>query len=302
MQQIRRFIFGLLQAIKVWVFRKYYRFISARGWKGHIGNATCNNLQIPGTAGPIRARLYLSSEGGDRPLIVYFHGGGWVIGDLDTHHPFCQALSKKSGCTVISVDYRLAPEHPFPAAPDDCLAATRWIAGHIGDFGPSNHRLLIAGDSAGANLAIGTCLELDTHTRAMVAGAVVKYPVVDHYSSMPTSYTERARGQSLTSKVMFWFWDTYLGELTVADPETKRAMPLHAQNLSCLPPTFLITAEYDPLRDEGCAFADKLREAGVVLQYRHFDTAAHGFACSEGPSPDFNAYLEDLVGWIKQLA
>jgi acetyl esterase/lipase len=301
LQQIKRRIFQLLQAFKVWGFRKYYHIISARGWKGHIGEPTYNALQIPGEVGPIRARMYPGSQTKDRPLIVYFHGGGWVIGDLHTHHPFCHTLSLKSGCTVIAVDYRLAPEHPFPAAPDDCLAATRWIADHIGDFGPSNHRLLIAGDSAGGNLAICTCLELGPEIRAMVAGQVVKYPAVDHYSSMHASYIERARGQSLTSKVMFWFWDTYLADCAADDPKARRAMPLQADTLPGLPPTFLITAEYDPLRDEGIAFADKLREAGVALHYRHFDTALHGFACSEGPTPDFNAYMEDLVSWIDQL-
>ncbi|MEJ2530505.1 MAG: alpha/beta hydrolase fold domain-containing protein, partial [Halioglobus sp.] len=136
----------MFQRLKVWGLRRFYHHISDRGWKGRIGPPTWNPLQIPGPAGPIHARMYASQSGSNRPLIVYFHGGGWVIGDLDTHHPFCQTLSDRSGCTVISIDYRLAPEHPFPAALDDCLTATRWIAGHIGDFGPSNHTLVVAGD------------------------------------------------------------------------------------------------------------------------------------------------------------
>jgi acetyl esterase len=202
---------------------------------------------------------------------------------------------------VIAVDYRLAPEHAFPAAAEDCLAATRWIGEHIADLAPSNGALVLAGDSAGANLATCTCLELDAATRAKVVGEIVKYPVVDHYNASPPSYTERARGQALTSNFMVWFWDTYLGDCDADDPKAKRAMPLHAQNLASLPPTFLITAEYDPLRDEGIAYAEKLRDAGVVLQYRHFDTAAHGFACSEGPNENFNAYMDDLATWVKQL-
>ena len=291
----------MFQRLKVWGLRRYYHHISHRGWKGHIGPPSWNPLQIPGPAGPIHARMYASHSGGDKPLIVYFHGGGWVIGDLDTHHPFCQTLSDRSGCTVISIDYRLAPEHPFPAALDDCLAATRWIAAHIGDFGPSNHTLVVAGDSAGGNLAVCTCLELDAATRAMVAGEVVKYPVVDHYSANPPSYTERAKGQTLTSDFMIWFWDTYLAGCPPDSPDARRAMPLHSERLASLPPTFLITAEYDPLRDEGIAFAGKLRDAGVPLQYRHFDTAAHGFACSEGPNPDFEAYVGDLADWLGRL-
>ena len=292
----------MLQRLKVWAFRKYYHFISDRGWKGHPIKPGHNPLQIPGDTGPLHARMYTTDNSGDKPLIIYFHGGGWVIGDLDTHHPFCQVLSERTGCTVISVDYRLAPEHPFPAAHEDSLGATRWIADHIGDFGPSNGHLVIAGDSAGGNLAACTCLDLDEQTRSMVVGEIVKYPVVDHYSADHRSYVERAKGQSLTSAVMHWFWDTYLGDCSANDNRAQRAQPLHSDRLGSLPPTFLITAEFDPLRDEGIAFAEKLRLADVPLQYRHFETAAHGFACSEGPTDVFEAYMDDLVTWLAQFS
>jgi acetyl esterase len=288
--------------IKVWILRIYYRFVSARGWKGHITDAPYSTLQIPTDADSISARVYANNGGKDKPLLVYFHGGGWVIGDLDTHHAYCQALSERSGCTVVAVNYRLAPEHPFPAAADDSLETTRWLANHLDQLGPSNGTLVIAGDSAGANLTISTCLELDTDTRAKVVGEIVKYPAVDHYSTDYPSYTERARGQMLTRGLMNWFWDTYLGPYSAEDPMAKRAMPLRADNLASLPPTFLITAEFDPLRDEGIAFAQKLREAGVPLQYRHFDTAAHGFACSEGPNDNFNVFMNDLVTWLEVIA
>ena len=291
----------ILQTLKVWGLRKYYRHASAQGWKGHIEDAPYSSLQISGAAGAISARMYANSKGADKPLIVYFHGGGWVIGDLDTHHAYCQALSSRSGCTVIAVDYRLAPEHPFPAAADDSLAATQWLAEHVEGLGPSNGKLVIAGDSAGANLSLGTCLELDALTRAKVVGVIAKYTVVDHYNANPPSYTERARGQALTRHLMIWFWDTYLGACRADDPQALRAMPLHAENLASLPPTFLITAEYDPLRDEGMAFSEKLREAGIAIQYRHFDSAAHGFACSEGPNENFNIYMDELLAWLDQL-
>jgi acetyl esterase len=292
------------QKSKVWVLRKFYHFISNWGWRGHALVPKYHALEIPGRAGPIQARIYANSQGANRPLIIYFHGGGWVIGDLDTHQPFCQVLNDRSGCTVISVDYRLAPEHPFPAAHNDSVDATRWIAGHIDKLGPCNQRLVLAGDSAGANLATCVCLELDANPALckMLAGAVVKYPVVDHYQADRPSFTQRATGQSLTSKLVIWFWDTYLGDCSANDSAAKRAMPLHASNLASLPPTFLITAEFDPLRDEGIAYAEKLRESGVALQYRHFDNAAHGFACSEGPSADFNAYMDDLVAWLARLS
>ena len=117
----------MFQAIKVWGLRKYYRFISARGWRGHDSDIHWGGLEIPGAAGPIHGRIYNAGAGGDRPVMVYFHGGGWVIGDLQTHHPFCLELARRCHCTVIAVDYRLAPEHPFPAALDDARAATVWM-------------------------------------------------------------------------------------------------------------------------------------------------------------------------------
>lgn len=292
----------MLQAIKVWALRKYYRFVSARHWRGHAAARQGAALAIPGPAGPLHARLYLGDRSSEHPLIVYFHGGGWVVGDLDTHDPFCRMLCELTGSTVIAIDYRLAPEHPYPAAPEDCLAAVRWVAAHVGDFGPTDHELVIAGDSAGGNLAACTCLALDPATRARVAGQVLIYPAVDHYDAGFGSYVEKATGQLLTSKMMFWFWDTYLGDLSARPEQATDAFPLRSGRLGTLPPTFLVTAENDPLRDEGRACADRLGAAGVPVTYRHFARAAHGFACSEGPTADFEAMMSDLAGWIEALA
>lgn len=289
------------QAIKVWGFRKYYRFTSKRGWKGHLETPDWSAVEIPGSAGPLGARLYVGNSQPDKPLIVYFHGGGWVIGDLDTHTHFCQYLNKKSGCSVISVDYRLAPEHPFPAAPDDCMAATRWIATHIGDFGPSNHRIVLAGDSAGANLATITCLQAEPELRDQIAAEILLYPATDHYTTEYPSYIEKATGQALTTKVMIFFWDTYLGATTASSPQAARAFPIRSEKLASLPPTFLVTAESDPLRDEGRAYGAKLEQAGVALQCHHYDTAAHGFACSEGPNTNFVDMLDELLVWLGRL-
>ncbi len=293
----------MFQAIKVWVFRHYYRFISARGWKGHTSDIHWGGLEIPCASGgaPIHGRIYNAAAGADRPLLVYFHGGGWVIGDLETHHPFCQELAGRCACTVIAINYPLAPEHPYPAGPDGCLAAVHWIADHMGDFGPSNGKLVIAGDSAGGNLTAATCLELDANIRAQVCGALMLYPAVGYYDAGFPSYTERAKGQTLTSKLMFWFWDTYLGETSPHSAEADRAFPLRSPHLGSLPPSFVATAEFDPLRDEGVAFAEKLREEGVDLQYRHFDTAAHGFACSEGPNENYLSLMEDVARWLAKL-
>lgn len=201
----------MFQAIKVWAFRKYYRFINARAWKGDLAVQHWSALEIPGAVGPVEARLYASHTNPQQPVIIFFHGGGWVIGDLETHSPFCQMLHEKTGSPVISVDYRLAPEHPFPAAADDCLSATRWISEHIGDFATDNQGLVLAGDSAGANLAACTCLEIEAPIRERIQGEIVIYPVAEHYTTPSPSYTEKATGQALTTNTMIWFWDTYLG-------------------------------------------------------------------------------------------
>lgn len=288
----------MLQKLKVWSLRHYYRFFSARSWKGHSSDIHWGGLAIPSSAGPIHGRLYNADGGADKPLIVYFHGGGWVIGDLETHHPLCLALSETTGCTVIAIDYRLAPEHLFPAAADDCLAAVQWIAANLSDFGPCNGKLVVAGDSAGGNLAASACLALDEGVRQQVSGALLIYPAVDNYDAGHKSYVERANGQPLTTRLMRWFWDTYLGRDGKQTAAAAGAYPMHADNLQELPSTLLVTAEFDPLRDEGIAFAEKLRSAGVTVTYRHFPTAAHGFASSNGPNPDHQALLAMITEWL----
>jgi len=291
----------MFEQLKAWALRRYYRFVSARSWKGHSSSIHWGGISIPTSGGPIQGRIYNAAGGADQPVIVFFHGGGWVIGDLETHHPFCLELSDKTGCTVLAVDYRLAPEHRFPAAADDCLAAVTWIADKIGDFGPSNGKLVIAGDSAGGNLAAATCLALDATLRRQVTGALLIYPAVDDYNAGHTSYVERAKSQPLTTDLMRWFWDTYLGKGGKQTAAAAGAFPLQAQNLGTLPPVLLVTAEFDPLRDEGIALAEKLRAAGVTLNYRHFDQAAHGFASSNGPNADHQALLTMITEWLASL-
>ncbi len=287
--------------IKALVFRWFYRLLSARAWRKSISSRPDDDysvIQIATPQGQMALRIYASSDGGDKPLIVYFHGGGWVIGDLGTHHPFCRELCARSGCTVVSVDYRLAPEHPWPAAHDDCFNATSWISNNLATLGPNNQTMVLTGDSAGANLASCTCLQLGEAERARVAGEILIYPVTDHYSKPYPSYSEKGKGYALSSGLMFWFWDTYLGGAT---PFPENTTPLRAENLHTLPPTLLITAENDPLRDEGIAYGEKLRNAGVEVQYKHFENDQHGFACSEGPTPSFNILMADISTWVGKL-
>lgn len=291
----------MMQTLRVGFFRLYYRFGNWLSWRGKTPAVAHSVRRLPIGDGDLGAYVYTQSGGADKPLILYFHGGGWVIGDLRTHHPFCQAFSHHTGCTLVAIDYRLAPEHTFPAAHDDCLAATNWVAEHLNELGPSNGKVILAGDSAGGNLAVCSALSLEAAVASKIAGEILIYPVVDHYCVPYNSYEERATGQALTRDVMHWFWDTYLGPVTPQQNEAAAARPMQADNLSSLPPTLLITAEKDPLRDEGRQFAQKCEDAGVAVNYKHYEDMEHGFACSEGPTPQFQAFIEQTRDWLKTL-
>ncbi|MFK8049913.1 MAG: alpha/beta hydrolase [Halioglobus sp.] len=285
----------MLQTLKVFLLRKFYRLASAYAWKGHTQDKPYSTFHASGPNGPIALRAYLQDSGADKPMIIYFHGGGWVIGDLDTHHPICQRLSDECGCTLIAVDYRLAPEHPFPAAQDDALAATTWIAEHCGELGPSNGEIILAGDSAGGHLAIATAVELPEDVSAGVVGKIAIYPVTDHYTIDRVSYVEKGKGYALSKNLMVWFWDTYLAG---NENPSDRAFPLRSTNLSKLPRSMVITAEHDPLRDEGKAYAEALQAAGVDVAYSNYPNAQHGFAGGQGPIEDCESLLGEISQWV----
>jgi len=297
-----------LTALKASVLRRYYRFSNARAWHGSDVHAEPGALQLPTAAGAVRGHLYRGAAAAERPLIVYFHGGGWVIGDLQTHHPFCTALCQATGCSVVAVDYRLAPEHPYPAALEDCLGVIRWLREQHADLGPSDGRLLLAGDSAGGNLAASCALQLaaagdgDSTAEALapVCGALLIYPVTDHYSAEPPSYNEQATGHRLTRKLMVWFWDTYLAGRAVDDPSTAAALPLRSCSLHTLPPCLVITAEHDPLRDEGIAFAERAAANGVAVTHHHYPDAEHGFVCGTGMSAELRSVLAQINNWLHE--
>ncbi len=284
---------------KAWLFRWYYRLINRRAWAGQTADhVQVSQLQIPAGDGTLATRMYHGSR--DKPLVVYFHGGGWVIGDLDTHDPYCRALCDASQCTVMSVDYRLAPESVFPAAHDDCLAASRWILEHLDNLAPNNGTVVLAGDSAGGNLTACTALMLADEPR--LAGCLMLYPAVQHYHSSLPSYVEHARSGPLTTPIMRWFIDTYLGETAPAAPETERLFPGRRQSFRGFPRSLLITAERDPLRDDGRRLAQRLGQDGVAVEHHHFDDEAHGFACSEGPTPGFTRCLELSSEWLRAVS
>jgi len=241
-----------------------------------------NNLAIPGPGGRLRLRAYSpvgSRRGEPLPGMVYFHGGGWVFGDLDSHDPLCRELCNLARCVVVSVDYRRAPEDRFPAAVDDSIAAVRYVAEHAADFGIDASRLAVGGDSAGGNLATVAALTLRDQGGPRLAFQVLIYPVTDFAMDAP-SYTSIANGYTLTRDRMGYFRELYLrGPQDVGD---WRASPLKAQDLSRLPPALIIAAGHDPLVHEGKAYAGRLTAAGVPVTYTCYDGLVHGFASMAG--------------------
>jgi len=229
--------------------------------------------QIPGPAGPLPVRVYRPGSG-TLPVIVYFHGGGWVICGLDSHDAGCRSLANATGAVVVSVDYRLAPEHPFPAAIEDCFAATAWVSGHSADLDIDPDRLAVMGDSAGGNLAAAVCLRARDAGGPDIAFQVGVYPALAGDVAFP-SQEENAEGYFLTQADMEWYWHHYVPE--PADRRNPLAAPLLASDLGGLPPSHIVTAEHDPLRDEGEAYANRLREAGVPSTNTRYGGMIHGF-------------------------
>lgn len=250
----------------------YDALAQARGGTGDA--AATEDLRVPGPGGEIPVRVYRPADAGERPPVcVFFHGGGWVIGNIASHDALCSALAARSGVVMVSVEYRLAPEAPFPGPLDDCTAATRWVADHAGDLGVDGSRLAVAGDSAGGNLAAAVAIRARDEGGPAITFQLLVYPVVDHSFSQ-VSYTDNAEGYFLTAAAMRWFSGHYLGG---ADPTEALAAPLHDPDLSGLPPALVITAEYDPLRDEGEAYAARLEDAGVAVTAHRYDGMVHGF-------------------------
>jgi acetyl esterase/lipase len=235
----------------------------------HIENRT-----ILGPQGDIPVRIYTPDGSGIFPLLVFFHGGGWVICDLDTHDGLCRGLANQASCVVVSVDYRLAPEHKFPAAPEDCYAATKWVAEHAAQLHGDASRIAVAGDSAGGNLtAVISQMARDRGGPPLIFQLMI-YPATDFTMSSP-SIDENAEGYYLTKDDMIWFTNHYLNNED--DKRNPQASPLFAANLQELPPAFIITAEYDPLRDEGEKYGQRLKEAGVPVTIHRYNGVIHGF-------------------------
>ncbi len=262
-----------------------------------VSVASVRNGTAAGPAGDIPLRIYQPGTDGPHGVVINFHGGGWVFGDLDTSDNVCRGLAMDANCVVVSVDYRLAPEHPYPAAVEDAWAATLWVADNLDDLG-GNGRIAVTGESAGGNLAAIVARKAAEHGEPAIALQLLMYPVTD-FDLDRASYQENGEGYMLEREGMAWFWNHYC-------PADKRAeadaSPLHAVSLAGVAPAIVCTAEFDPLRDEGKAYADALAAAGVQTTYRQYDglvhdflAMAHLFPCSKAAMDDATAALRDAL-------
>ncbi len=284
----------MFNKLKVWIFRWYYRFMNRRAWKGvDLGGVEVGEL----TADTVPARSY---RAGDAAMIIYIHGGGWTIGDLETHDFFCRKLAIDTGGTVVALDYRLGPEHRFPAAPEDCLAATRWLLELPGFTALAHAPVFVAGDSAGGNLSAVVANQMAVERPGKIAGQLLIYPAVRHCTPPTPSMVENAKGHVLTYSLMEWFWMNYLGDrrTTETGDIDPLATPLMHPLPENVPPALIITAGLDPLRDEGAEYAQKLADHGVDCVHELFLNEEHGFLCSEGPTEAHQQAMTLVRDWM----
>jgi acetyl esterase len=284
----------VFNALKVWLLRWLYRFMNRRAWKGvDLAAAQTRDFMVAET---IPSREY---RAGDSKFFIYYHGGGWTIGDLDSHDPFCRRLAVENHATVVALDYRLGPKSRFPAAVEDCLAGTEWLLAQQAELGLGGAPVFIAGDSAGGNLAAVVANQLDARDR--IDGQILIYPAVRHCTPPNRSYIENGKGHVLTYGLMVWFWRNYLGEkrITETGDIDPRATPLYHPLPDRVPAALVITAGLDPLRDEGAEYAQKLADHGVDCVHELFMKEEHGFVCSEGLTEGHNRSMELIAAWTE---
>jgi len=279
--------------------RSFYRDRRAFTQPDAPAVAECRDLSADGPHGAIALRLYrpLAAADGSLPVLVYFHGGGWTIGDLDTHDVLCRQLANGSGCAVVSVDYRMGPEHRFPAAVDDCLAATAWIASQASSLGLDARRLAVGGDSAGGNLAAVVALLARDRAGPAIAWQLLIYPATDMRRGHP-SHTTNGRGYLLETATIDYYHDHYIDD--PAHDHDWRASPLLHEDLSGLPPALVLTAGYDPLRDEGLDYADALAAAGSRSTCICFERQLHGFITMGRLIDEANSAVDLCAGALRR--
>jgi acetyl esterase len=260
--------------------------------------AKVEDRSIPGPEVAIPVRIYFPEGAAPFPVMVFYHGGGWVIGNIDSHDALCRKLTNAIGCVTVSVDYRLAPEAKFPAAAEDSYAATQWVSEHAASLGCDPKRLAVCGDSAGGNLAAVVPLMARDRGKPPIAFQVMLYPCTDG-SLESGSMRELAEGYFLTRGAMNWFWNHYVRDHN--DRTNPYAAPIHAPELKGLPPALIITAEYDPLRDEGEAYAAKLRTAGVPVTLTRYEGTIHGFVSMADSLDKGKEAINEVVSTLKAV-
>lgn len=292
-----------LESLPPVVARQIYRDLAAGLGLPGPAIAAADDRVIDGPAGPLTLRIYspvlspvpAPATQESLPLLLYVHGGGFVIGDLETHDKVCRTLCHEAAAMVVAVDYRLAPEHPFPAAIDDTSCALRWVAAHAKELGADPARIGLAGDSAGAQLAAVAALRCAGRVAPKALGLI--YPVAQHYSEPSASMVEN-EGKFLTAGVMKWFIDSYTGGRSELVRHAEVSL-LHAPGLATLPPTWVGTMGHDPLRDEGHALAQRIAAAGVATEHCHYPSAIHACIHFTAVSPIGGQVMSDLARWLK---
>lgn len=259
--------------------------------------AAIDTIAIPGPAGELRAWVYRPNREQNLPLLVFFHGGGFTIGSLESHDVVCRGLCMEAACLVVSVDYRLAPEHKYPAAVEDCWAATRWVADNAASLGGDPSRLAVGGDSAGGNLAAVVCQEARAAGGPEILFQLLIYPGTEMRCSFP-SHEKFGEGYRLTRDLIAWFYQHYFS--AGDDIDHWRASPLNAEDCSGLPPALVLSAGYDPLQDEDRAYADKLAGAGVAVQYSHYPGMMHGFITMPGAIDKAKEAISECAAALRQ--
>ena len=254
-------------------------------------------IEGPGGELPIRAYRPEAETTEALPTLVFYHGGGWTLGTLDSADDICRELAARVGCLVLSVDYRLAPEHPFPAAVEDAFAALEWAATHADSLGGDLNRLSVAGTSAGGNLAAATAIRAAEGGPNLACQALL-YPMIDHDFTRE-SYRQHGNGPLLTREDVAWFWDSYLA--SPADAHNPLAAVLRVPDLSDLAPAVVVTAGFDVLRDEGVAYARRLDDAGVRTEHRHYPTLSHGFLSLTDDVDRADEAMEEVAEAVREL-
>ncbi|MDP3322592.1 MAG: alpha/beta hydrolase [Hydrogenophaga sp.] len=284
-----------LESLPPEIGRQIYRDLAAGMGLPPPAVAT-EDRSIAGPGGPLPLRIYHPDVSGTLPAMFYVHGGGFVIGDLETHAAVCRTLCHEVGAVVVAVDYRLAPEHPFPAAVEDVVCALQWLSTHARELRADPSRIAVAGDSAGAQLAATACLHTASTITPRALGLI--YPVAQHHSEPSASMAENGEGKFLTLGVMQWFVDSYLNGRSELIRHPDFAL-LSAPTLATLPATWVATMGHDPLRDEGHALAQRIEQAGVATEHRHYPGAIHACIHFTAVSPLGGQVLSDLAQWLR---